>query len=1260
MNLGPYQLLAQLGAGRDGIAYRAQLAEVGTPVEVQVLTAARADANRWDRLRKRLRMVAMLNQPSSLRIHELGLDHDPPYVALEWSETNNLVDELSSRAPLSLAEGMALALELAETLAAAHRLGLVHGRLTPHGLGLTRQGVPRIDFTGLETGEALSTRPTPELEALCHPPATAAEASTDPATDVYAVGALLIWLLSGVPSVAGLDQLGNQIGTRAAEAGAATCRLLREMCAGDPMDRPLMPEVSERLRTLATMAAPTQAITPVGSLEATSDQGWAESDLGHAPPILDEASSHERQGRSRLRRQLAQGSEALADQLAARDRLGRFRLLEKLGQGGMGAVYKAEDLTDGTVVAIKLLRADWARRPEALRRFHKEARLLAEVNNPYVANLLEVNEDDGIHYLAIEYVAGQSLARVLTERGRLDEPTALAIMADVCRALEEPHNRGIVHRDIKPDNILMVRGGAVQGEEDCSQHHVPRVKLSDFGLARHIVETESLNVTQAGTILGTPLYMAPEQGIARGPVDARADVYALGATLFHLLAGRPPFMAATPLAVIALHCNEPPPALKKLDSALSDGVCQIVNKALAKHPDSRYADAGELLRDLERLLRGEPTSMVVHPKLPPCDPEKLLQYDWTWELESAPAALWPHVSNTERLNRAVGLPAVKFTTDPLVRGRVVSGEGVRGGATENSVHPAPRVRRFGQFRKAGLSVAYEEHPFEWIEARRFGVLREYTQGPFKWLVSLVELEPRAGGGTTLTHRVRIEPHGLLGRTVAAVEVGIRGRRAVEQVYRRIDAYLAGALGNRALTDPFEEPVELPAARRRRLERLADQLIGRGVNPSVVESMSDFLAHAPAQEVARIRPLALAHRLGLDEQEVVAACLHAAREGLLVLLWDILCPVCRIPSDVRDTLRALREHGRCEACNLDFELDFANSVELIFRAHPDLRETEARTYCVGGPAHSPHVVAQVRLDPQERIELDLNLTEGVYRLGGPQLPFHAEFRVQPAAATGRWEAALSQGPAAGASRRLKTGRQVLVLTNDYAQELVVRVERTASRGDALTAARASSLALFRELFPDEILSPGQLVSVANVTLLATRLDEARLLYDELGDVRAFAVIHEHFRLLGECIRREGGAVVKTLGEGALAVFHETAAAVRAALDLQPLLARESATRNLRLRIGVHRGPAMAATVNDHLDYFGATVHHALQLLECTGGGELVLTQAVAADSQVAALIRSRGLEAVVLQPGQPGLPGGVVHRLVPIVPARYPEVRSLSS
>jgi class 3 adenylate cyclase len=717
----------------------------------------------------------------------------------------------------------------------------------------------------------------------------------------------------------------------------------------------------------------------------------------------------------------------------------------------------------------------------------------------------------------------------------------------------------------------------------------PRVKLSDFGLARHIEESASLMMTQPDALVGTPLYMAPEQCL-RGPIDARTDVYSLGVTLYHLLAGRPPFVASRLMDIIAMHQTEAPPPLRRFHPGVSDGACQLVEKAMAKAPEARYADAEAMLRDLERLRRGEPTSIAVHPRLPAADPRDLLHFDFRWDLESDPRQLWPLVSNTERLNRAIGLPAVRFLD------RAVPGQG---------------VRRHGQASVGGLPATWEEHPFEWVEPRRLGVLRSYDRGPLKWMVSRVDLASRPGGGTTLTHQVWMAPNipGLLLRRALALQVRRGLRHSLDRVYRRIDAACAGRLGTPGLVDPFAEPPALAGARRARLERLLDLLIRRGLDIEVVERLGEYLTQAPAQEVARLRPLALAHRLGLEPDAVVAFCLHGAKEGLLVLLWDILCPACRIPSEVQDSLRALRDHAHCAACDLDFDLDFARNVELVFRVHPEIREADLGTYCIGGPAHSPHVVAQVRVAAGERLELELELSEGSYRLRGPQLPYAVDLRVQPHAPARRWELALAEGPEPEPPRVLRSGAVVLALANEHDRELVVRLERTATRDDALTAARASSLALFRELFADEVLGPGQLASVASVTLLVTDLDRALRLYQELGDGRAFTVLREHFRRLDERVRGQGGAVIKTLGEGVLASFTDPAAAVRAALDLLADPPRDLATCGVRVRAGLHRGAAMVTTLNDHLDYFGSVVSQTTHLLEAAGGEDLVRGTAI---------------------------------------------------
>jgi class 3 adenylate cyclase len=688
-----------------------------------------------------------------------------------------------------------------------------------------------------------------------------------------------------------------------------------------------------------------------------------------------------------------------------------------------------------------------------------------------------------------------------------------------------------------------------------------------------------------------------------------------------MLAGSLPFEAETREALYTKHAHEPPPPLRRVNPEVSDGVARVVARALAKAPDDRYPDAAALRRDLERLARGEPTGLPLHPVLPACDPSRVLSFDFRWELSSPPRRLWPYVTNTDRLDRALGFAPVTYAYRP---------------------DPEKGVRHMAEGVKANMTEAWEEHPYEWVEPRRMGVLREYTSGPFRWLVSTVELEPREDGGTVLTHRLRLEPSGWKSRVFSPLGVGVQFRATLGRVYRRIDATLSGRHGPADGVDPFEPPHARTPAARERLEQRLDALAGCGVDPSAVERLGELVARGAPQELARLRPLALAARWGLDPETALATCLHAAREGILVLLWDLLCPVCRVSCEVADTLRAIREHGRCEACQRDFDLDLASSVEMIFRAHPEVRQADTGLYCAGGPAHAPHVPAQVRVAAGERIELELALSDGSYRLTGPQLAWSWPFQVQRGAAARRLEVDLTRGPDAETARALAPGGQVVTLFNPGGRELLARVERESSRGDALTAARALAFAPFRDLFPGEVLAPGELVGVASVSLLVAELDGADGLFATLGDARAFERIQAALRHLDESARRAGGTVVKTLDDGVIATFPEPSAALAAALRMVGRADGDGAGPPTEppVRSAVHRGPALVATLDGRLDYFGTAPRRARQLVRRARPGEVVFTREVAADPGVALLLRDRGLTPDVTVDG----PDGPVHRV----------------
>jgi len=1226
MDLGDFEIMSQLSVGSDGARFDGLERSTGRRVEVRILAGAKADATRWKEVRKRLRLLGILDHPAALSVFQFAPEHEPPFVVTEPSAPS-LAELPLDDFPWKVEKVRAALRNLGDVLREAHRLGLAHGRLSPRNIHCRKRDALALDFADLD----LDSRPTPpgqsRMEEACRAPESRDRSKPQPTSDLFALGVVVGWLWRGKVLPAGWTYAGEGI---PAGSDQGLPFLVESLLSTDPLDR-----ISAQSLVFDLVEEDIQAGKSPDEPEDVQSTRVALS------PLPDQIRNVEKQGVAR--------------------RLGRYQLEELLGEGGLGQVFRAVDSADGTIAAIKILHAHLASRPVLVKRFHKEARLLAELNNPFIVNLLEHNHDGGVHYLALEFIRGPSLNHLLKDpqlcpTGKLPEPIALGIVMDVARALADAHRRGIIHRDIKPQNIMILRDSDLferllhPRAKDASLPAPGGAKLCDFGLARHVVESESLHLTSDGTAIGTPLYMSPEQSLGKGAIGAATDVYALGATLYHLLAGRPPFIGETALALSLAHANEPPSPLRQFNAEVSEGICRIVERCLAKKPETRFADGADLLDEIERLIRGEPSNIVLHPQYPTAQ-RRVQEYSWVLELRATPDQLWPYVANTERVNRAAGLAPVDFAARA---GDASVGEGLL---------PAPE--RYGSFRKAGVTNAWREHPFEWIEGRRFGVLREYTQGVFVWLASTVTLESLPSGGTRLTHHVRIEPRSFLGKIICAIEVGVRGRRSIEKVYQRIDAYLAGQLdvtnnstgdrvgqdvsrsaalstsraptgGKGELIDAFEKPAALTRPQKRRLTQLLDKLIQNQTPPHVVGALEEYLQNAADQDVARIRPLALAKRLDLEEDALIHACLIGTREGLFTLLWDIVCPLCRIPSGIVETLKELKEHGYCEACQADFPVDFASSVELIFRVHPSIRTAETRTYCVGGPAHSPHVVAQIRLAKGETFHLDLSLAEGIYRLRGPQLPQTVELQIDARAVLSRLPLQVPDDFKTSTPRepyRMQANRQRLTLTNLHSAEVLLRIERTTRRPDALTAARASTLGIFRQLFPGEILESGKLVSVASMTFLAVDLGQAAQIqredqiYKRLGESKAFSLLHDLFEQGNQIASKHNGTVLRTVGDGMLLAFDDRLNGVRAALDVFRVALPEMTKRwpdavdlLAHLRAAVHHGSALATTINDRLDYFGATVQQTLATVQETPGHSLSLTSSLASDPEAVSLLR----------------------------------------
>jgi eukaryotic-like serine/threonine-protein kinase len=279
----------------------------------------------------------------------------------------------------------------------------------------------------------------------------------------------------------------------------------------------------------------------------------------------------------------------------------RYRIIEALGRGGMGAVYKVEHTRIGKLLAMKLLTGELSRNPDVVRRFKLEALTVSKLSSPNTVQVFDFGAAEGLTYLVMELVAGDDLGRTLRSQGPMPWSRASRIIIQVCSSLAEAHQKGIVHRDIKPENVMLVR----------ARDGTDIAKVLDFGLAK-LREGEGLNdVTSQGAIVGTPYFMAPEQ-IKGEAVDARTDIYALGAMMYRALTGHYPFNGPTPMAVFTKHLTEPPvaPMERAPDLDIPVGINQLVLKALSKAADSRFQKVEDLQARLIEELKSVGVSSI--------------------------------------------------------------------------------------------------------------------------------------------------------------------------------------------------------------------------------------------------------------------------------------------------------------------------------------------------------------------------------------------------------------------------------------------------------------------------------------------------------------------------------------------------------------------------------------------------------------------------------------------------------------------------
>jgi serine/threonine-protein kinase len=262
--------------------------------------------------------------------------------------------------------------------------------------------------------------------------------------------------------------------------------------------------------------------------------------------------------------------------------IGNYKIISKLGSGGMAVVYKAHELSLNRIVALKVLSSHLSENNEFIKRFEREARAAAKLNHPNIIQIYAIGEEEGIHFFSMEYVKGKTLAEIIEEEKKLTYDKAIPIIIQTAEALSEAHKHGIVHRDMKPSNIMVNNNGTV--------------KVTDFGIAYVSQETK---LTKSGSIIGTPEYLSPEQCEAK-TIDNRSDIYSLGVTFYELLSGKTPYKADTPVSMLLEIVKGNFPPLNEVNPDIPEFIQKIVEKMMQTKPEDRFNNANELIESLKK------------------------------------------------------------------------------------------------------------------------------------------------------------------------------------------------------------------------------------------------------------------------------------------------------------------------------------------------------------------------------------------------------------------------------------------------------------------------------------------------------------------------------------------------------------------------------------------------------------------------------------------------------------------------------------
>jgi class 3 adenylate cyclase len=575
--------------------------------------------------------------------------------------------------------------------------------------------------------------------------------------------------------------------------------------------------------------------------------------------------------------------------------------------------------------------------------------------------------------------------------------------------------------------------------------------------------------------------------------------------------------------------------------------------------------------------------------------EKIYHVSWSYDFKLTVDQLWDAISNTDRLNRGLGLPCVTYEHKPKKTGGVDT---------------------FASFKLKGLVISWREHPYEWVKGKYFEIERDYLSGPMKNVVIRWEIQARPDGGSTLVQKIRYTLKHWAFWPIAAFQFQVEAKLTVFGIYKRLNKQ--AGLG-------FTPEIDLkpcPPLDKKVKARWIERMRQASIEESRASTLLGWVLKSSPSDLIKIRPFRLAKELNWTTSDALTTLLRATDAGVFLLNWGLLCPGCRGTKMKKQNLSELPAEGHCNTCNIQFDPDFSKNIELTFKIAPAICKVIDVEYCAGGPQNTPHSLAQLRLKPGQKYTEQLALSEGTYQIRSLQSPSRTILNFSPASP----DASVPNHAVQFVPVAVQSIDQVdiaanavnLSLQNDHAHEIVATVERADWLADICSAFNVVNTKEFRELFPTQVISKSVEFQISSIAIMFTDLKDSTSMYEKIGDAQALDIVVSHLENLGKIIECNNGFVVKTIGDAVMAVFQQPENATQSAIDIQNFYLAESKANeasDLHVKIGIHKGSCFAVNLNERNDFFGGTVNIAARTQSKSGSDEIILSAKMVEDPGV---------------------------------------------